>query len=77
MKSPTVALCSSDRHIGLLPPRRREPSKSAAAEERAATWVGLGIAEIDATVGGLIRQGRPPPVVLTALRLQLASIPKG
>jgi signal transduction histidine kinase/GAF domain-containing protein len=67
MKSPTVALCSSDRHFGLLPPRRREPSQSAAAEERAATSVGLGIAEINATVGGLIRQGRPLPVVLTAL----------
>jgi len=30
-------------------------------------WVGLGIAEIGRTVGGLIRQGRPLPVVLSAL----------
>ena len=33
----------------------------------AATRVGVGIAEIGATVGGLIRQGRPLPVVLTSL----------
>jgi len=31
------------------------------------SWVGLGIGEIAAVVGGLIRQGRPLTVVLTAL----------
>jgi signal transduction histidine kinase len=35
--------------------------------DRAATWVGLGMPEIGAVVGGLIRQGRPLPVVLTTL----------
>jgi hypothetical protein len=61
--------CSSERDIGLglLPPRHREPRNSAAAEDRAATWTGLGIAEIGAKVGGLIRQGRPLPFVLTTL----------
>jgi signal transduction histidine kinase len=49
--------CSSERRIGLLPPRQREP----------ATWMGPGIAEIAAMVGGLIRQGSPLPVVLTSL----------
>ena len=44
--------CSSEGCIGLLP---------------SATRVGLDIAEIGAMVGGLIRQGRPLPVVLTAL----------
>jgi len=58
---------SSERHIGLLPPRRREARNGAVAEDRATPWVGLGIAEIGAMVGGLIRQGRPLPVVLTAL----------
>src|SRR6267142_2686655 len=67
MKSPTVALCSSERHVALPPPRQREPRSSAATEDRAAMWVGLGIAEIGRTVGGLIRQGRPLPVVLSAL----------
>jgi signal transduction histidine kinase/GAF domain-containing protein len=64
-----VADCdrSSDRRIGLLPPRLREPRNRAAVEDRAATRVGLGIAEIGARVGGLIRQGRPLPVVLTTL----------
>jgi signal transduction histidine kinase len=57
---------SSERHIGLLPPGHREPRNSAAAEDRAAR-VGLGIAEIGAMVGGLIRQGRPLPAVLTTL----------
>ena len=47
-------------------PRHREPRNNAAAEDRT-TWVGLGIAEIGAMVGGLIRQGRPLPVVLTTL----------
>jgi signal transduction histidine kinase len=59
--------CSSEPHIGLLPPRHRESRNGAAAEDRAATKVGLGIAEIRAMVGGLIRQGRPLPVVLTNL----------
>src|SRR6266481_8908450 len=67
MKSPTVALSSSERHVALPPPRQREPRSSAATEDRAAMWVGLGIAEIGRTVGGLIRQGRPLPVVLSAL----------
>ncbi len=58
--------CSSERHIGLLPPRHRDRN-SAAAEDRAATWVGLGFAEVAAKVGGLIRQGFPLPVVLTTL----------
>jgi signal transduction histidine kinase len=64
-----VADCggSSERHIGLLPQRHRESRNSAPAEERAATWVGLGIAEIGAMVGGLIRLGRPLAVVLTTL----------
>jgi signal transduction histidine kinase len=47
-------------------PRHREPRNGAAAEDRT-TWLGLGIAEIGAMVGGLIRQGRPLPVVLTTL----------
>jgi CheY-like chemotaxis protein len=51
-----VADCglSSERHIGLLPSGRREPRNSARAEERAATSVGLGVAEIAAMAGGLI-----------------------
>jgi signal transduction histidine kinase len=59
--------CSSGRDIGLLTPRRREPSNSAESEGGTVTWEGLGIAEINAMVGGLIRQGRPLPVVLTTL----------
>ena len=59
--------CSSERRIKLLPPRHRESSNGPGPEDRAATWVGLGIAEIGARVGGLIRQGRPLPVVLTSL----------
>jgi PAS domain S-box-containing protein len=59
--------CSSERRIGLLPPRHREPRNIPAAEDRAATLVGLGMREIGALVGGLIRQGRPLPVVLTTL----------
>ena len=58
--------CSSDRHIGLLPPRHRDRN-SAAAEDRAATRAGLGFAEVAAKVGGLIRHGFPLPVVLTTL----------
>jgi signal transduction histidine kinase len=45
--------------------RHREPINGA-AQDRAAK-VGLGITEIGAMVGGLIRQGRPLPAVLTAL----------
>jgi PAS domain-containing protein len=59
--------CSSEGRIGLLPSHHREPGNSTAAETQAATWVGLGIAAIGATVGELIRQGRPLPVVLTTL----------
>jgi signal transduction histidine kinase len=58
--------CSSERHIGLLPPRHRDRN-GAAAEGRAATWVGLDFAEAAAKVGGLIRQGSSLPVVLTTL----------
>ena len=58
--------CSSERHIGLLPPRHRDRN-GAAAEDRAATWVGPSFAEVAAKVGGLIRQGFPLPVVLTTL----------
>jgi signal transduction histidine kinase len=67
MKSPTVAVRSSERDIPVLPPRTREPRNSSAAEERTATKMPLGIPEIGATIGGLIRQGRPLSVVLTAL----------
>src|SRR5579862_9168738 len=63
----STASRSSERHIGLLPPRHRQPENGAATENRAATWAGLSIAEIGAMVGGLIRQGRPLPFVLTAL----------
>jgi PAS domain S-box-containing protein len=68
-KCDEVADCggSSEQRIGLLPPRHREPRNGAAAQGRAATRIGLGIEEIGAMVGGLIRQGRPLPVVLTAL----------
>ncbi len=58
---------SAERRIGSLPFRHREPRNSAAAEDRAATWTGLDIAEIGALVGRLIRQGDPLPVVLTGL----------
>src|SRR5258706_5984016 len=67
MKSPIVALGPWERHVALPPPRQRDPRSSAATEDRAAMWVGLGIAEIGRTVGGLIREGRPLPVVLSAL----------
>ena len=53
--------------MGLPPSRLREPGQRAAAEDRAATWQGLGGAEIRAVVGGLIRRGRPLTVVLAAL----------
>jgi signal transduction histidine kinase len=74
-----VADCggSSERHIDLLPPRHREPRNNAAAEVRTATWAGLGIAEIGAKIGGLIRQGRPLPVVLTTLCRLFDAIAKG
>ena len=51
--------------IRLLPARHREP-RNGTAEHRAAK-LGLGIGEIGAMVGALIRQGRPLPVVLTSL----------
>jgi PAS domain S-box-containing protein len=58
---------SLERHIGLLSPRHREPRICAEAAERTATCTTLGIEEISAKVGGLIRQGRPPSAVLAAL----------
>jgi PAS domain S-box-containing protein len=58
---------SSEVHIGLLPPRYRESRINAAAKDRAAARVGLGIGETGEIVGGLIRQGRPLPVVLSSL----------
>jgi PAS domain S-box-containing protein len=68
-KRDEVADCvgSSEQRIGLLPPRHRKPGNGAAAQGRTATRIGLGIEEIGAMVGGLIRQGRPLPVVLTTL----------
>jgi signal transduction histidine kinase len=58
---------SSERPIGLPSARHSDTRNYVAAEERAATSVGPGIAEISAMVGGLIRQGRPLPAVLTSL----------
>jgi signal transduction histidine kinase len=58
---------SSERHIGLQPPRHRESRYTAAAGDRAAIWQGRGSDEIGAMVGGLIGQGRPLAAVLTAL----------
>jgi signal transduction histidine kinase len=58
---------SLERHNGVLPPPDRESSNSPAADLRAPSWPRLGSAEIGAVVGGLIRQGRPLPVVLTTL----------
>jgi signal transduction histidine kinase len=51
--------------IRLLPAPHREP-RNGAADDRAAR-AAPGIAEISAMVGGLIRQGRPLPVVLATL----------
>jgi signal transduction histidine kinase len=62
-----VSASSFEGHGSLRPPRHPEPRNGALVAERAATWVGLGIAEIGAMVGGLIRQGRSLPVVLTSL----------
>jgi signal transduction histidine kinase len=59
--------CSSERRIGSLPPRHRKPRNSPATKDRAPTRVGVGMPEISALVGGLIRQGRPLLVVLTSL----------
>jgi signal transduction histidine kinase len=59
--------CSSERLAGLLPPRHCESRHGAAAAGRTATRARLGIAEIGAIVGGLIRQGGPLPVVLATL----------
>ena len=55
----------------MLPPRHCEPRNSAAAEDRAATWEGLGIVEIGAMVGGLIHRdihcpSFSPPCVSTS-----------
>jgi len=58
--------CSPGRRVDSLPPRHRE-STTSAAEDRAATSAGLGIAEVAAMLGGLIRQGRPLPLVLTTM----------
>jgi signal transduction histidine kinase len=66
MKFSTVSR-SSEQQPALPPPRHREPSNAAAPEDRAAMWVRLGVAEVRSMVGGLIRQGRPLPVVLNSL----------
>ena len=57
---------SSEPHTGWVPQRHRDRN-SAAAQDRAATWLGLGFAEVAAKVGRLIRQRLPLPVVLTTL----------
>jgi signal transduction histidine kinase len=67
----------SERRIGLLPSRHCEPRSSTAAEDRAPTRVGLGIAEIATTVGVLIRQGRPLSVVLSNLCELFSAAAKG
>jgi hypothetical protein len=74
-----VADCgrSLEWRISLLPPRLREPRNRAAVEGRAATRVALGIAQIGAMVGRLIRQGRPLSVVLTTLCQLLDATVKG
>jgi signal transduction histidine kinase len=58
---------NAERHIGLLPPSHLEPRQRSAAEDRIATWQGLGRAKIGAMVGGMIRQGCSLTVVLTAV----------
>jgi signal transduction histidine kinase len=58
---------SSQRQIGSVAQRHREPRNSAATEKEPGAWAGPGITEVGAMVGGLIRQGRPLLVVLTTL----------
>jgi signal transduction histidine kinase len=74
MNSPNIAVCSSERHIDLPPTGHRR--KSGAEDERAARME-IGFAEIGAMVGGLIREGRPLPVVLTTLCQLFDSTVKG
>jgi signal transduction histidine kinase len=74
MSSPNIAVCSSERHIDLPPTRHCR--KSGAEDDRAARME-IGIAEIGAMVGELIRQGRPLPVVLTTLCQLFDSTVKG
>jgi len=59
--------CPPEQAIGFLSQRHREPRNSAGSEGATVSWAGGGIAEVSATVGALIRQGRPLPVVLTTL----------
>jgi signal transduction histidine kinase len=59
--------CALDRRIGLVASLHREPRSGAAPEGRAVAPAALGIAELAAVVGGLIRQGQPLPAVLTGL----------
>src|ERR1700731_190723 len=74
MNSPNVAVCSSERHIDLPPTRHR---RNSGAEDERAARMEIGIAEIGAMVGGLIRQGGPLPVVLTTLCQLFDSSVKG
>jgi PAS domain S-box-containing protein len=74
MNSPNIAVCSSERHVDLPPTRHR--TKTGAEDERPARME-IGIAEIGAMVGGLIRQGCPLPVVLTTLCQLFDSTAKG
>jgi len=74
MNSPNIAVCSSERHIDLLPTRHR---RNGGAEDERAARMEIGIAEIGAMVGGLIRQGCPLPVVLTTLCQLFDSSVKG
>jgi PAS domain S-box-containing protein len=74
MNSPNFAVCSSERHIDLPPTRHCR--KSGAGDDRSAR-MDVGVAEIGAMVGGLIREGRPLPVVLTTLCQLFDSSVKG
>jgi len=74
MNSPNIAVCSSERHIDLPPSRHR---RNGGAEDERAARMEIGVAEIGAIVGGLIRQGCPLPVVLTTLCQLFDSSVKG